>query len=71
MMLRNVQLPDGNVMRYDGTVDGPEHAHPTDLTWEELSGIPADTSITAQPFVGCVTGGDKVAHHLMSQLARR
>lgn len=68
MLLRNLRLPDGNVMLYTGEVVGPEHAHQTDLTWDDLSGQPLDQVRETQPFVGCVTGGDKVAEHLMARL---
>lgn len=41
----------------------------TDMTWNELAGsTPVVNRGNQQPFIGCQTGGDKVADRLMNLL---
>lgn len=72
MLIRDLILPDGNVLEYSTGNVVQRSPRTTDMSWGELAGsTPAVNRGNTQPFVGCQTGGDLVAEGLMNHLATK
>lgn len=73
MFIGDLRLPNGQIMEYltGNVIDRDPVA--TDIPWEVLAGpgIFIASQGSSEPAIGCQTGGDKVANHLMRKLAEK